>query len=184
MFKELPAPLQDELKKKSYLNPEYALHAALVRLYEQESGNADNEHLAKESERLVEMIGKLGQYYSPNHVLRAAVLTPNNPPSAVRLSPGEERVSRFLEFIDSTYGLKHRGASYVILTIGLGAWVFAFISKARVSVLTLQPAEFITALIAGLILMLAAVAIRVYEYIVKTRVALSDTGFDEETASN
>jgi hypothetical protein len=186
MFKELPTPLQDELKKKNPYssNPEHDLHAALLRLYAQESRNADKEHLAKESEHLVEMIATIGQYYSPNHVLRAAILSTDNSLSAVGPSPGEAKVKRFLDFIDSTYGLKHRGASYVILTIGFATWVFAFISKARVSVLTLQPSEFITVLVAGLILMLAAVGIRIYEYIVRTRVALSDTDADEETASN
>lgn len=183
MYKELPPPLQDELKKKnSYLKPEYALHAALLRLYERESSNADDEHLARESKHLVEMIAELGQYYSPNHVLQAAVLTRDNMPSTANVSPGEQRVRMFLDFIDSTYGLKHRGASYVILSIGFAVWVFAFISKMRLSVLTLQPAEFITALVAGLILMLVAVAIRVYEYIIRTRVALADT--DEEITSN
>jgi hypothetical protein len=187
MFKELPPALQDELKRRHHAygdskDTEYALHVSLLRLYEKESKRADEVQLASESARLLDMIAKLGDYYSPNHVLEAAVREHHSLAHPVMAHPGGEKLGMVFNYLDRVYDLRYRGISYFILTVGFATLVVAISSRVKLSALEFTTAEFITVFVAGLILMLVGVGIRVFEAVVKVRAA-ADAADDEESDS-
>jgi Arc/MetJ-type ribon-helix-helix transcriptional regulator len=161
MLYELPPSLQSLVRKKyelgSYKSEEHVVYEALLKLYEFDS--AEEPDLTKQIKELIERKVSSGKYTSLTHVVQVALMLNDT-------SPTQSRIENFFKNVDQVYGLSHRGISYLVLSIGSAMWLLAFASRLKLPLVTLASSEFIVVLIMGLILLLAGVGIRVYEFMV------------------